>query len=445
MTDYPRRHFVKLLSAAGLTAGLPLSLVAQASVAGQQPSASSLSNAGDGYNGPFFVSIEAQGGWDVTSLCDPKDNPEVNHWAASQGIQTIPGSPLQYAPFAHNQRFFSQHYADTLVINGIDTQTNAHQAGQRHSWSGRLAEGYPSFAALAAATLGPQLPLAYLSNGGYNQTAGLLSYTLLQDPAALNKLVYQEQFLDYDPADWDAPKYFQRKATRDIINRYKARRLARLQNQPHMAARIERALNQFASAQAGQDQLAALADYIPQTLVSNYDADGRWNPLLRQAQIALAAYQSGLCVSADLVCWGFDSHDNHDADQAAALQRLQNGIEYLWAEAQRLGIAERLVVLVQSDFSRTPHYNDGNGKDHWPITSALIMARNASWTNRVVGYTNASHEALAINPQTLQADAAGVILQPKHIQQAMRQLAEIENHPLSQQFPLAAENIRLFG
>lgn len=41
MTDYPRRHFVKLLSAAGLTAGLPLSLVAQASVAGSshQPAA----------------------------------------------------------------------------------------------------------------------------------------------------------------------------------------------------------------------------------------------------------------------------------------------------------------------------------------------------------------------------------------------------------------------
>jgi len=429
-----RRDFIKVMAAAGLNAGLPWPL---ASIASENP--------GERYRGPFFVSIEAQGGWDVTSFCDPKASSTINHWAATQPVQTIAGSPIHYAPFAYNQRFFSSHYADTLVINGIDTQTNAHQAGQRHSWSGRLAEGYPSFAALAAAALGPSLPLAYLSNGGYNQTAGLVSYTLMQDPSVLNKLVYQDRFLDYNPADWDAPKFFQRKTTRDIINRYKAERLARLQNQPHMAPRIEHALNQFATAQAGQSQLQALAQYIPETLVSYTDADGRWNPLLRQAQIALSAYQSGLCVSADLVAWGFDTHDNHDEDHSNALQGLQNGIEFLWTEAERLGIADRLIVLVQSDFGRTPEYNDGNGKDHWPITSALIMARNASWANRVVGQTGAGHEAQSLNPTTLLPDTNGIVLQPKHIQQAMRELAGIENHAVCQQFPLNAESVNFFS
>ncbi|ASP40646.1 Tat pathway signal protein [Bacterioplanes sanyensis] len=428
-----RRQFLQAMAAAGLSASLPWSLRSHA--AGEaQP-----------YTGPFFVSIEAEGGWDVTSFCDPKATPAINRWAQTSGVQSINGSPIQYAPFAHNQRFFNKHYADTLVINGIDTQTNAHQAGRRHSWSGRLAEGYPSFAAMAAGALGPQLPLAYLSNGGYNQTGGLVTYTLMQDPSALNKLVYQEQFLDYDPNDWDAPKFFHRKATRDILNRYKAERLARLQNQPHMAPRIEQALNQFATAHAGQSQLQALADYIPATLVSNTDDDGYWNPLRRQAQIALAAYRSGLCVSADLVTWGFDTHADHDNEQTQAMQRLQNGIEYLWSEAERLGIADRLIVLVQSDFGRTPEYNDGNGKDHWPITSALIMARNVSWANRVVGQTTAAHEAQAIDPTSLQLSSSGVVLQPKHIQQAMRRLAGIENHAVSQQFPLDAENINFFS
>jgi len=440
MIQNNRRDFLKLMAAAGLKAGLPLSLAGHAVNSHAAPG-----DPDERYSGPFFVSVEAEGGWDVTSFCDPKATPAINNWATTQTVQTINNSPIQYAPFAHNQRFFTNHHADMLVINGVDTQTNAHQAGRRHSWSGRLAEGYPSFAAMAAAALGPSLPLSYLSNGGYNQTGGLVTYTLMQDPGVLNKLVYQDRFLDYNPDNWDAPKFFHRKATRDIINRYKAERLARLQNQPHMAPRIEQALNQFATAQAGQSQLEALAEYIPETLVDYTDADGRWNPLLRQAQIALSAYQSGLCVSADLVAWGFDTHDNHDENQAGAMQGLQNGIEYLWAEAERLGIADRLIVLVQSDFGRTPQYNDGDGKDHWPITSSLIMARNVSWANRVVGQTTAGHDAQAINPQTLAPDENGVILQPKHIQQAMRELAGIDNHAVSQQFPLDAESINFFS
>jgi len=62
-----------------------------------------------------------------------------------------------------------------------------------------------------------------------------------------------------------------------------------------------------------------------------------------------------------------------------------------------------------------------------------------------VGLTTAAHEAQAINPQTLAADSNGILLQPKHIQQAMRQLAGIADHELSARFPLNAETISLFG
>ena len=39
----------------------------------------------DDYAGRFFVFIQADGGWDPTSFCDPKTNtsgePIINHWA----------------------------------------------------------------------------------------------------------------------------------------------------------------------------------------------------------------------------------------------------------------------------------------------------------------------------------------------------------------------------
>ena len=428
-----RRDFIKTLAAAGLLSSQPW-LAKPARAATLTP-----------YRGNFYVSISADGGWDVTSLCDPKASSAINHWANNQSIQTIVNSPIQYAPFAHNEAFFQNHHQNMLVVNGIDSQTNAHEAGVRHTWSGRLAHGYPSFSAIAAATLGPNLPLSYISNGGYKETAGITQYTLMQDPTSLKKLVFPNQFLDYDTnGDWDPAKQYHRNAAMDLIQQAKLDRLTRLRAQSQLTPKQVSSLSDLFNARVGADQLAPLAETMPEELVSNIDSDGQWNPLMRQAQIALAAYEAGLCVAADLSMWGFDTHANHDEEHTTALQKLQNGINYLWEEATRRGIENRLVVFISSDFSRTPTYNDGDGKDHWPVSSAIIMAKEQRWTNKVVGATTSQHETLSINPTTLELDTNGVQLQPKHIQQAMRELAGIENHEISLRFPLNAESIRFF-
>ena len=102
------------------------------------------------YNGRFLSVMHAGGGWDVTSLCDPKMNVrgelEINRWSRNVDTQTV--GNLRYAPFANNGELFSKHYDKMLVINGVDTQTNAHEAGVVHTWSGRLSNGYPSLTAL---------------------------------------------------------------------------------------------------------------------------------------------------------------------------------------------------------------------------------------------------------------------------------------------------------
>ena len=428
-----RRDFLKQLAAAGLVAGNPLVM-------------SKSHGALDPYRGNFYVTVNADGGWDVTSFCDPKSSTAINNWGRTQSIQTLSGSPITYAPFAHNSSFFQNHHEKMLVINGIDCQTNAHEAGIRHTWSGKLAHGFPTFSALAAAALGPNLPLAYISNGGYKETAGITQYTLMQDPTSLNKLVFPNRFVDYDPeGDWDAPKQYHRSGAMSLIQQAKMDRLLRLRAKSELSPKQVASLGDLFNARIGAEQLEPLAQTMPDTLVSNTDADGQWNPLMRQAQIALASYEAGLTVAADLTLWGFDTHADHDAQHTTALQMLERGIDYLWEEAERRGIDDKLVVLVSSDFGRTPLYNDGDGKDHWPITSSIIMSKNKSWTNRVVGVTTDDHEAQPINISTLALDSDGIILEPKHIQQAMRELAGIEGHEFSQRFNLDAESVNLFS
>jgi len=426
-----RRDFLKLMGLAGLSVAWPLPT--------RQAHAQSAS-----YSGPLYVSIAAMGGWDVTSFCDPKVNlqgqPVINHWAESDTAQTIQGSPIAYAPFANNADFFSRFHDDMLVINGIDAQTNSHDVGVRHNWSGRIAPGYPSFASMVAAAHGQDLPLAFINNGGYRETAGLAPYTLIQGPYTLRNLVNANE------VPWGGTLYNDDDEIA-VIERHQAERLTSQLGRSDLLPREGRGMSALAEARLSREQLAALSDLLPEEFPEPIDKDGNYNYMLQQIDLALICYQAGLTVSCDMISWRFDTHADHDAEQAAGLAELTNAIEYLWDAADALGIADQLRVCVSSDFGRTPMYNDDNGKDHWPIGSALLMQRGAPWGNRVVGATDGGHNALPINPSTLQVDtgSSGVVIQPKHVQDALRRFGGIEQHEVASSFPLDAEPIDFFN
>lgn len=424
-----RRGFLQLMGTAGLAVSTGWS--PRAATADDEP-----------YSGPFFVTVAAEGGWDVTSFCDPKLNlpgePVINNWARTRDLEQT--GNIRYAPVAQNKHFFERFRDHMLVVNGIDAQTNSHDAGVIHNWSGRLALGYPSFTALAAAAYGPDLPLAMINNGGYKETAGLVRYTLLHNPDVLRQLVRPNQ------APWDPSRSYFYAQDMDRIRRYRQQRLLAMQQRTDVIPRQSRGLNHLYLARNSADQLKQFADSLPDQLVSPQDSDGNYFPAPAQAQLALFAYRAGITVGCDLVVYGFDTHDDHDALHQPLLVQLTRTIEFLFDTAEQMGLADRLVVFVTSDFGRTPAYNDTQGKDHWPIGSALIIQYGAPWGNRVVGLTDDGHNALPINPRTLRRDDSGngITLHPRHVQAAMRRLAGIDGHAVVQRFPLEAEPVGLF-
>lgn len=406
------------------------------------------------YDGPIYITVFAEGGWDVTSLCDPKNgqrlNPGngetvwINHWAEAGESIASTANGLRYAPFADNERLFQTLGSRMLVINGIDTQTNAHNAGVRHTFSGRFADGYPAQTALAAARHGAGLPLAFLSNGGYRETAGLTQFTLMQDPSTLSDLINPN-----DPKFVDS--HYHRAESLGLIAEARQARLDRLMGQHQLTQRLTNAARFMESSRAGRDQLAALNDFLPETLAPTTDADGRWHPIPRQIQLALVSAAAGLTVSADLVQWGFDTHANHDTSQSIALSQLSDGLIYLWQEAadmdQRFGtnLVSRLRVVVASDFGRTPWYNDGDGKDHWPLGSAILM-RDSGFARNAVGGTSDDVEALSLNADlSLNPDPQAVeqsrIIRPAHLQQLLRYWANVETY--NSTFPLDTGSLDL--
>ena len=417
-----RREFNKLLGMAGLSGLAPLA-----------PSAGAMTS---GYDGPFYVVIAATGGWDVTSFCDPKGNQPgertINTWANSADIEQV--GNIAYAPVAENQAFFERFYQDMLVVNGIDTQTNSHDDGVRHTWSGRLGFGYPSFGSLLSANLAPELPLSLVHSSGYAETAGITRMTRLQNPSIIANLINDDQIQNGN----QVYQLFEA-AELDRIEQYHQARLGRQMASAANLPRQVSGLDNLYLANSARDELQAFANLLP----TEFESDR----VLRAAELALLAYQAGLSVACQLGISGFDTHADHDDEHFEPMTELTTLVHFLYDKAEAAGIADKLVVCISSDFGRRPFYNAGGGKDHWPIGSAVFIQYGAPWGNRVVGATDELHNALPINPETLAVDDStdSVILEPKHLQQALRQLGGIDQQLITQQFPLDAEDVDFFN
>ena len=399
------------------------------------------------YRGKFFVFVQADGGWDPTSFCDPKTNtagePLINHWAESAEIHQA-GS-IRYAPFARNEAFFSKYYRRMLVINGVDAQTNSHSTGIVHNWSGRISEGYPTTTALLAAQNGPGMAMPYLSFGGFSNTAGVATFTRINDPRLIVNIATPEL------THWDKERTYVTSADWEDMQAFRAANIERLASAPNLLPRAARNRNLYASALTPEatEGLRSYAAMIPdrEHLQEREEYERFHSRLKLQAQLAVLAFKAGVAVSADMYLGGFDTHRNHDRNHEWLLGNLTDSVDFLWDYAEIHGVADRLVVVMGSDFGRTNHYNSYQGKDHWPIGSFIVMEKNRSWANRVVGETDELHFARKVNLSTLQRDdASGIILHPKHIHKALRRYLGVGNTMESQTFPFHnTADLPLFG
>lgn len=384
------------------------------------------------YAGKFLVTVQFQGAWDVSSFCDPKENvpgeAEINHWARDD--ETRQAGNILFAPYGSNQNFFEKYYDRMLVINGIDTQTNAHETGEIHSWSGRTAVGYPSVTALMAAVKTPELPLAYLNFGGFGNTEGIIRSTRIDSPNSIRNIIFPNELFGNQilpQTEWDRIRAAQWQS------------LELLANEEGLVAQDRLNRQYYFDAFAKAESIQAFGNLIPsdeQLQQPRQPTSNTYSTLHQQAQMALLAFKAGVAISADFFDGGYDTHGYHDRDHEPVLANAIDAIDYLWDYAEELGLADRLVVVLGSDFSRTPYYNAGEGKDHWPIGSHVIMEKNASFTNRVVGETDGAQNTFKFNPSTLaRDDSNGTLMHPKHIHKSLRNYMGIAEDPILSPFP----------
>ena len=417
-----RRDFLKLCGLSSLGVAAPVGFPGIARADTREP---------DPYDGPFYIVFNASGGWDTTYLMDPKGVGETNR-LYKQGDILTEGN-LHFAPTAanidqakggmSNEDFFKRYASELLVFNGLDYSVNNHAPCSRYMATGKLDSlAYPTFAALVAACRGPECPLAFLTFGNYSATGNVVPMARVPYLPTLGRIANA----DCVEGNTRSPYHD------DFVN---ARIEEALKNQTDARVaqarlpRVERSHSMLYAAQLNSKALKRVTPHIPKE-----SPKGR---LLQQAEIALASFKAGVCVSANLSIGQFDSHANNDRDQMSLLPELLAGIDYTLRRAEELNLRDKLVIVMQSEMGRTPNYNKGDGKDHWSIGSIMFLGPGIQG-NRVIGMTDDGQFLIPIDPKslaTIDDKDKGTIVRPEHIHLALREFAGIADHPFSEKFP----------
>lgn len=310
----------------------------------------------------FLLIVYVQGGWDVTHALDPKRPPgcdvpvgSVTKYARGISVLTDPSRPSV-------GKFFAANAERCAVVNGLWVGSVAHVSARIRVLTGTRSARNPDVGAIFAASVAdkhPGLALPYVDLGGSAYAGPLAS--VMGRVGSTNQLV-------------------------TLIDRNKAFRGSGGGLVPDDGEQA--ALTGFAARRAGVAAQAAgggaVASYTssleraaqlrrdPQLRGMNV---GKATTLAQQGALAVELFKGGVACAAFLdTRLDWDTHDDI-ADQATSHEQLFSELTQIASKLAAAGLLERTTVAVLSEFSRTPKLNDQAqpGKDHWPVTSALLF------------------------------------------------------------------------
>ncbi len=415
--DMNRRELIKLMASAGVMMSLPINpLWAK----GTTPNR-------------YLIVVNAGGGWDVTSICDPKG--EVEH-SPGRGFMNKyktadirRAGNLRYAPIAPGasvdydwmEHFYETYQQKMVVINGLNCFTGSHAQGSYYLASGQSFAGFPTLAALHAVPHKAGMAVPYYSAGGHTATAGEVSAIRIGSSASIKKLV------NVHP---DQPNNI----SQMLQDKQKAL-LDHMGYNPETPS-VAETWKKFSEARISSRDIASVTDYLP----ANPSTGSKF-----QAEMAAALLASGQCAAAAFGGGGgFDKHADSDKGTVTACNNLFENLDHLMKELQRQGIANKTTILVGSEFGRTPWYNSKKGKDHWSTGSAIVIGDNING-NRMVGGSSDQLRPRRVNPETLAFDDNGIQITIQHVHRALRNHLGWGKSELSSKYPIPVENLNLFS
>ena len=86
--------------------------------------------------------------------------------------------------------------------------------------------------------------------------------------------------------------------------------------------------------------------------------------------------------------YGWDSHGDHFNASDSLIRRFDQPFAALIEDLHERGMLDNVLVIVMSEFGRTPKINTHVGRDHWPEAWSIAMAGSGLCRGAVVGKTD---------------------------------------------------------
>jgi uncharacterized protein (DUF1501 family) len=275
----------------------------------------------------------------------------------------------------------ARHTNKLALIRNLCTQDNSHSAGvariQRGDPKNRGVD-YPYLNVASARWLGPkaaELPASMVikpGNGGFlvNETGFLgprhaaLALGDGKPPALLDR-----------PADLAAAEDDLRLSLRDTLDRMGATArgssLALANTETFkLAETLRRRRDLFDPARLSRNDIERYGD----------------TDLGRHLLQARGLLEAGVR-SVKVISYGWDSHGDHFNGSMSLMPQFDRGLSALLDDLGNRGMLDHVLVVVLSEFGRTPRINGHLGRDHWPEAWSAAMAGAGIVPGQVVGET----------------------------------------------------------
>lgn len=351
------------------------------------------------------IHIYLQGGFAHMDSFDPKPDAPVEYRGILNAIDTsLPG--VQFSEHMQD----TAAVADKLTVVRSMTHTEVdHSRGEHSMFTGYRpspALVYPSAGSVVAQQLGPRgatppyvcIPTQgsqFLGSGYLSNACG--PFALGTDPARPGFTVRDLSL----PKGVDDARFDRRKSWKELVD-----------DHFHQTERDDALVTMDSFYQRAYDLLGSPEARDAFSLKGESEATKElygmkaWGPVLRPSAgarflVARRLVEAGArFVTVTFGAW--DTHSYHYRSISTQMPDLDKAFAGLISDLDQRGLLESTLVVVNSEFGRTPKVNAGGGRDHWPRVFSIVLAGGGIKRGQIFGKSDGLAAEPAAQPLSVE-------------------------------------------
>lgn len=345
-----------------------------------------------------LIVVNAVGGWDTTYTIDPKEGVSNIDAPTDGEIRSFGGIEVLDAPTRPSVAGFFDDFADiTTVVNGLQTSSISHTEGYRRIMTGSSSRDAPDFGTITAVEHGidraaPYLVLGTVSFSGPYASAVTRTGNLNQ----LGTLLDANAGFPLEDGTFGYQRFAPNEAEDALIREHLRARASAGRTRWGDLGRNGRRGADFEAAIERAELLEEIGGLSDVDYAQSFGT---------QIDLAVEALSNGMSRACEIELSGWDTHTGNVA-QGALWERLFRELHRLVSQLDSASLLEDTVIAVVSEMGRTPLLNGNAGKDHWPVTSAMLIGTDLGG-GRTLGGTNDQFDARNVDLETGEIDADG--------------------------------------